>query len=255
MLVEKRQAMARTWDARACPSATLNDLSQELFALTYRRAAVDPNVIEENHRPIEQQLAALRMYQLRSPSGPTHAGVLTLGLDPLEFVPGAYVQYVAYAGDNMAVVERQRRFTGDLATQLRGLDELAESLAGSRPVQEGLAETVVHDDPPQALHELFVNAVIHRDFESTAPVSIVRFPDRVEIKNPGGLYAMSPTDFPDLTSYRNPVLAEAAKVLGFANRFGRGVGRAQHILRDNGSPDAAFDLREGFINVVVRKRS
>ena len=48
---------------------------------------------------------------------------------------------------------------GDMLTILRGLDALAEALAGARPVREDLAERTVEDWPAVALHELFVNAV------------------------------------------------------------------------------------------------
>src|SRR5688500_16507641 len=73
--------------------------------------------------------------------------------------------------------------------------------------------------PPVALHELFINSVIHRNYDgSTTPASINHFSDRIEIQNPGSLYGdLTKDQFPDGTAYRNPVLAEAAKTLGFAN--------------------------------------
>jgi ATP-dependent DNA helicase RecG len=218
---------------------------------------VSPETIEENHRSIPEQLAALRFYDPKR-ERPTHAAILLFGKDPLSFTPGAYVQYVRYEGLTLAdPPSRDRRFTGDMLSVLRGLDQLAEDVADARPVSsEGLAERVAYDYPPRALHELFVNAVIHRNYEgSTAPVLINYFADRIEILSPGGLYGdLTSEQFPRGTSYRNPVLAEAARTLGFVNRYGRGIAIAQAELQKNGSPEARFELGASYFLVIIRRR-
>lgn len=258
LLSEKRAAhLARTWDARPCLEAALEDLALDLFTSTYRRAAVAPEVVAENDRPLEQQLSSLRFWDARARQ-PTNAGVLLFGQDPLYFFPGAYVQYVRYGGENQAAeVLRDRRLTGDFLTVLRGLEELALDLAGARPVAlEGFRERTIYDYPPRALRELFVNAVVHRNYESsTAPTRIDHFEDRLEIFNPGGLHPALPLEqFPVGNPYRNPILAEAARVLGYANRFNRGIALVEEQLSVNDSPKAEFQLAyPSSFMVVVRK--
>jgi ATP-dependent DNA helicase RecG len=257
ILAERRVDLAKTWDARPYRGATLDDLALDLFAVGYRLHAVAPEVIEENNRTLVEKLAALRFYDLRE-GCPTHAAILLFGRDPLFFVPGAYVQYVHYAGPSQADEPvRERRYDGDLLSVLRGLDQLAEDLANARPAPgEGLAERMVYDYPPRALHELLVNAVIHRSYDgSTAPISINHFTDRLEILSPGGLFGDLTRDlFPRGTSYRNPVLAEAARVLGFVNRYGRGIALAQAELARNGSPEARFEIGTNHFLAVVPVR-
>lgn len=257
VLVERRAVLARTWDARPCREASLTDLSLELFTLAYRPNAVAREVIDENHRSIEEQLGALRFFDPRA-ACPTHAGVLLFAKDPLFFLPGAYVQYVHYQGLTQAAdVVRERRFSGDLMSVMRGLDELSMEIAGARPLPlpEG-GDRTVYDYPPRAMHELLMNAVIHRNYDgTTSPVMISHFDDRVEILSPGGLYPdLTPEQFPSGTSYRNPILAEAAKVLGFVNRFGRGIHIAQDQLQRNGSPVAVFEPAYNRFVAVVRRR-
>jgi ATP-dependent DNA helicase RecG len=100
-LGERRAAMTgRTWDARPCRDATLEDLALELFA-AYRTAAVDRAVLDENHRSLPEQLDSLRFFDRRA-AVPTHAGVLLFGKDPRYFFSGAYVQLVWYAGETPA---------------------------------------------------------------------------------------------------------------------------------------------------------
>ena len=162
---------------------------------------------------------------------PTNAGVLLFAKDPVYFFPGAYVQYVHYEGTSLdADVAEERRFGGDMMSVCACLDRLANEVAAARPVaRPGPAERMVFDYPPKALHELLMNAVIHRNYDgSTAAVLVNHFSDRIEIQNPGGLYGeLTREQFPNGTAYRNPVLAEAAKTLGFVNRFGRGISLAR----------------------------
>jgi ATP-dependent DNA helicase RecG len=257
ILSERRIDRARTWDARPCREAALEDLALDLFALTYRRNAVAFDIVEENERPLDLQLASFRFYDLKAGS-PTNAGVLLFGQDPLSFFPGAYVQYVRYAGASQAdEVLQERRIVGDMLDVLRDLNRLALELAEERPVQRlDLSEATVFDYPPRGMRELFMNAVIHRNYEeSTTPIAINHYGDRIEIQNPGGLYGdLTPEHFPRGTAYRNPILAESAKVLGFVNRFGRGISIAQRELERNGSPPAEFDPKATFFTATVRRR-
>ncbi len=257
ILTERRVASARTWDARPSTESGLDDLALDLFMVGYRQYAVAPEAIEENHRSITEQLAALRFYDLTR-ERPTHAAILLFGKDPLFFVPGAYIQYVRYQGLTLADdPSRDRRFSGDLLSVLRGLDQLAADIAEGRPIPgQGLSERMVYDYPSRALHELLVNAVIHRNYEgSTAPVLINHFDDRIEILSPGSLFGdLTPEDFPRGTSYRNPILAEAARALGFVNRYGRGIAIAQAELHRNQSAEARFDFGPNHFLVTVYKR-
>ncbi len=255
ILIEKRVSQARTWDALPCREARLSNLALDLFALTYRPNAVSPQVIEANDRSMEEQLAALRFYDTRHQC-PTHAAMVLFAKNPLLFMSGAYVQFVSYDGPTQAdEVLWERRSDGDLLTVLRGLDQLALELAGAHPVRvNGLSERIVYAYPPKALHELLVNAIIHRNYESTTPVMVNLFSDRLELLSPGGLYGdLTPEQFPQLTAYRNPIIAEAAKVLGFVNRFGRGIALAQSELLRNGSPPAEFTIQPNHFLVTVRK--
>ncbi len=83
-LSERRSVHFRTFDAAPCLGATLEDLDLDAFQNTYRREAVDPEVIRENGRTVEEQLAALRFYNPVK-GCPTNAGVILFGKEPLNF--------------------------------------------------------------------------------------------------------------------------------------------------------------------------
>jgi len=256
-LSERRATVSgRTWDARPCNEATRDDLALDLFT-TYRTYAVARDVVEENHRTVEEQLASLRFFDRRADK-PSNAGVLLMGKDPRYFVLGAYIQVVRYSGDTQAAdVSMQREIDGDLSSVLRLLDELAKELVAAKPVMvSALREELVFEYPIEALRESLVNAVIHRDYESNTPTIVSIFDDRIEIQNPGSLYGDARLeDFPGVTAYRNPVLAEAAKVLGYVNRFGRGLPRILASMQKNGSSPPKIEPRRGHFLVVLPRHA
>nr|WP_294526275.1 ATP-binding protein [uncultured Rhodopila sp.] len=150
----------------------------------------------------------------------------------------------------------QKEIDGSLSEILRRLDEVLEVNLAQRTDLSGAAMIVRSDYPILALQELARNAVIHRTYDGTnAPVRLTWFDDRVEITNPGGPFgAVSIGNFgqPGATDYRNPILAAAAKDLGFMQRFGSGIPRARSALRRNGNPPPAFQAEAGFLNAIIR---
>jgi len=253
-LSEKRIAGSRTFDARPCLGSNLNALALDLFQSAYLRSAVAPEVVESNHRELPVQLASLRLFDLER-ACPTNAGILLLAKNPLEFLPGAYIQFLRLNGDSLtSEINTEAALSGDLLNLLRELNLLLEVHLQSRPMSESiLRERLTFDYPPEALREILINAVLHRSYESTAPVRFYWFRDRIEIQSPGGLYGeASPENFPYQNSYRNPVIAEIMKNLGFVNKFGRGVLRAQQVLQANGNDLAQFHFDHHYVRASFR---
>ena len=89
-----------------------------------------------------------------------------------------------------------------------------------------------------------MNALMHRDYQGNAPVKFYQYRDRLEIVNHGGLYGRArPENFPNVSDYRNPVVAEAMRVLGYVNRYNRGIATLQRELAANGNGPARFSFR------------
>ena len=255
VLTERRVAMARSFDARPCSESSLEDLALGQFD-AYRRQAIDPETIAANHRPIEQQLASLRLYD-PGRARPTYAGILLFGKNPRFFLPGTYVQYLKLPGTELTdLPDDQAEISGDLHSVLRELEGRIKLLIQtSIRAVSALEEKLLPNYPEWALRELLMNAVMHRNYDSNTPIRFYAFSDHIEIQSPGGLYGeATPENFPTRNSYRNPVIAEAMKSLGFVNRFGYGVQRAQALLAQNGNPPAEFEFDEHSVLVKIYQR-
>jgi ATP-dependent DNA helicase RecG len=257
ILVEKRQAGDLSFDRRAARGATLDDLDLELFRSTYLPAAVSPDVVAENRRPVRDQLAALH---LLAPVGePNHAALLLLGVDPRAWMSGAYVQFARFDGiDLTAPILDQKELGGRIVDILRRMDELASvNIRVETAVEGSVTERRLPDYPLAALQQLLRNAVLHRTYEVQAPVYWYWFSDRVEIHSPGGLYGrVNESNFgqPGATDYRNQTLAEGLKVTGFVQRFGMGIELARRRCAENGNPPPAFTFSPSAVLATIRRK-
>jgi len=245
ILIERRASYAKTYDLVPALGASMEDLAIEYFKSTYLPAAIDKDTLKENGRTIEQQLASLRFFDANEKC-PTNGGILLFGINPEFYLPGSYIQYVKFSGEEMnSDVDFEKKFSGALITELNSIDDfIKNNIIKERPVKkDSFQEETIRNYPFWALRELLMNAIMHRNYESNSPIYIYEFSNRIEILNPGGLYGdVNAQNFPNTSDYRNVVIAEAMKTLGYVNRCNYGVKRAieELVKNENGNPD--FDL-------------
>ena len=259
MLIEKRKSNAKTFDELPCLDATIDDLNINMFKMNYLPKAVSRDTLENDKRNIKFQLASLRFYDLRFDC-PTNAGILMFGNNVRYFFREAYVQYVKFEGDAVftnILVDTQ--FSGDMISIVNDLNKfVGYNIIKKRPVPVStLFEENVFNFSEWALREFLANSIIHRSYEINSPIRFYQFNNRIEIINPGSLYGNArPENFPNVSDYRNSILAESMRVMGFVNRFNRGIATAQEELVKNGNEPATFDLKTfGVFGVSVKEKN
>jgi len=259
-LTEKRRGKDLPFDLRPNESATLDDLDLDLFKRTYLPSSVSPDLLDENRRSTEQQLASLRFATATLPPTPTNVGILVVGKTPTAFVPGAYIQFLRIDGTEFTdPIKDQKELSLPLPESMRLLDDIFRAhISVATDIVSKSREIRSPDYPMVALQQIARNAVLHRMYEGTnAPVRITWFKDRIEIQNPGGPYGrVTRENFgqPGVTDYRNPNLAEAMKNLGYVQRFGIGIQLAQKEMEKNGNPRIEFIVEENTVLAVLRRK-
>jgi ATP-dependent DNA helicase RecG len=254
-LSEKRTSLTKTFDAEPCRDASVDDLALRLFD-EYRGHAVNSSVIAENHRSTDEKLASLSFFDLKNQC-PTYAGILLFGTNIRNFLPGAYVQFLKFPGSDISdQPEDIDEINGDLRTLV---DRVYEKIRSHNRVSlvkgERFVEKNVPEYPESSLREFLNNAIIHRDYQLTAPIKFYWYKDYIEISSPGGLYP--PVTYDQIertTGYRNPIVASAMKELGYVEKFGRGIQTALKALQDNGNPAAEIERIEGHFHVRIYRR-
>ena len=100
--------------------------------------------------------------------------------------------------------------------------------------------------PLEAIRELLLNAVVHRDYKNTSDIVIKVFDDRMLFTNPGRIYGnltiedLKRDDY--VSSIRNKLLAEAFYLTGDIEKYGTGFVRIREMLKDY--PEVSFSIKE-----------
>lgn len=227
----------------------IGDLNWTLIENDYLPAAVSADVLQQNDRSREMRLSSLRF--LTAEGKPNNAAVLCFCDEPRRYLPGAYIQFARFAGTELSDgATDHHEMNGPVFHQiLRMRDKLHAHISSARDIG-GDDRT---DYPFAAIEQAVCNAVMHRNYESTnAPSRCYWFSDRIEIHSPGGVFGgVTPSNFGDgkATDYRNPVLAEALKTMGFVEKFGAGIATIKRTMSANGNPPPDFEAGENYVMV------
>lgn len=127
----------------------------------------------------------------------TLAGLLALGRYPQQFFPRLSLTFVSFATETGAPLADGTRYLdsqpieGSIPTMLEQASDVLRRNMSRRAVVVGLGREDYWEYPLEAVREVVVNALMHRDCHSTAlgqPAMMALYPDRLEVSSPGGLY-------------------------------------------------------------------
>lgn len=259
-LYQNRQL--ESFDAGFVQDASLDDFSPDAIA-DYRQSRRDANPDAEELRWSDQELLqALGCVRLneRGQWQPTVAGLLLFGT-PLALrrsFPMTRVDYIRVPGREW-VPDLERRFDSiELRDPLfRLIRRVQAAILDDLPKAFGLAEGDLQRKdspvvPQRAIREAVVNALMHRSYRSHAPVQIIRYSNRLEVRNPG-FSLKSPEHLGEPGSLpRNPKLAAALYDTRFAETKGSGVRVMREICEQAGLAPPLFESDRGREQFVVR---
>ena len=260
ILNEKRRYLERPFDLYAIPTTSLSDLNLALFSYEYLPKAFSAEILDANDRSLNEQLAATKMITAADDPTATVLGILALGKNPQDFLPGAYVQFLRIDGNELTddIVD-SLTIRGAISDQIRRLDDkliahnrIAVDITGG-PIEK---RTALY--PIEALQQITRNAIMHRTYEGTnAPVHVYWYNDRIEVLNPGGVFGgITAENFgkPGFVDYRNPNLAEAMRTFELVQRFGVGIRIARRLLAEAGHPEPKFEMNSTHAWVIIHAR-
>ncbi len=146
-------------------------------------------------------------------------GLLALGRYPQQHFPRLNVSFAVHATEGASLLADGTKFLDSQPIEgsiPRMLEDAAAALRRNmrqRSVVVGLFREDFWEYPLEAVREIVTNALLHRDYHSSArgqPVKLELYPDRLVVISPGGIFgAFDPSDllFKPVTASRNSRLA------------------------------------------------
>jgi len=242
-----------SWDSLPDPGKSTSDLASakvERFRnlLEKQAAAALP----------EDSFTLLKKFSLlREEKAPTFAASLLFGkTTPLS----AAVHAVRFKGTDKEESSEDFYIQEDLVSEIELI--MAFMLGNIKrgvkkaPVSRQLTHDPVWQYPPEALRELVINLVVHRDYHNGSPSCVFIFDDRIEMWNPGempkglSLDKIQSGDY--APSARNPLITRVFKEIGLIENIGSGLHSVFTMIKKHGGPPPAIDSVSAGTRIVLR---
>lgn len=236
-------------DSSIIKESSIDDISEDALSI-YRklRERVNPAAEELTYDDNEllQSLGCLK--RENSNWYLTYTGLLVFGKRQSlrRLLPMVRVDYIRIPGNDW-VSDPENRFT---TIDMRGpLIELVQrtfnSIADDLPKVFLLPENELQAEsiglPVKVLREAIVNAFIHRTYRENQPIQIIRYGNRIEIKNPG--FSLKPEDQlgEPGSKNRNPFIAAIFHETNLAETKGSGIRTMRKLMEQANMVPPTFE--------------
>lgn len=243
-LKEKGEIGRAGFDQRLCEGATFGDISEAKIKWFLKVARSKRNFPLGLDSPTQDVLTHLKLLKDQKL---TNAAVLLFGKDPRKFFDQAKIKCI-----QIPSTEVEKPFTSYHIYEEENLFEQVDKAVSfvldaiKFPVIQQ-AHTAQVDRPREipvfAIQEAIVNAVAHRDYNTTSSVQVMVFLDRVEIWNSGTLPAnlkIEDLKKPHASHPANPTLAAVMYFANYIQQAGSGTLEMVKQCKSQGLPEPEF---------------
>lgn len=232
----------------------IKDLSEDKLKWFVNRVKAERNFIfssKDNFKEILKELILIEKNKI------LNAALMLFGKKTQKYCPAAIIKCSHYYGTEVTrPIPNQKMFEGDLFQQVDSavdfvMSKLNRTIGGRN---QGATAEVKEEVPNEVIAEIIVNAVVHRDYDSTGSIQISIFSDRIEIMNPGKLPKQLKID--DLNKKHlsipvNPFLARPFYLAGYINQLGYGTVNVFKWCNKAHLPEPLFEQLNHQFNVTI----
>ncbi|MFH0731584.1 MAG: DUF4062 domain-containing protein [Candidatus Omnitrophota bacterium] len=243
-LKEKGEIGKAGFDQRICEGAKLSDIDEnkvKWFLKTARSKRNFPLGLDASVTDIFIHLKLLKDGKL------TNAAILLFGKNPRKFFDQAKIKCVQLPSTEVVkpfssyhIYEEENLFEQVDKAVSFVLDAIKfPVIQQSHTVQVARPREI----PEFAIHEAIVNAVAHRDYNTTSSVQVMVFLDRVEIWNSGtlpGNLKVEDLRKPHSSHPSNPTLASVLFFGDYIQQVGSGTTEMIRQCKEHGLPEPEF---------------
>jgi ATP-dependent DNA helicase RecG len=246
------------WDRDICAGATLADIDPALVKSYLTRARQVRQIDLDPDTPVETALDSL---ELLNDGRLTNAAILFFGRNPQRFIDSAEIRCAKFRGDDVTQPYANMKVIGGAVvgqidqTELFIRDNIAK--AAWMP-KEKFEREESWEYPPDAFREAVINAVCHRDYQSSGNVQVSIFANSLEILNPGLLpptLTIESLKRRHSSKPRNRLIADLLFRIKYIERWGSGTTKMIRVCRDLGVPEPEFHEQDEDFMVTFRRSS
>ncbi|MFP4098421.1 MAG: ATP-binding protein [Alphaproteobacteria bacterium] len=247
------QRDTETYDEAPLRGAEMEDLDPEAIEY-YRtlRKRVNPTAEELSWSDEDLLLSLSAIKKDKGEYLPTLGGILLFGSRKAlrRLLPMARVDYIRIPGKEWIENPDERFSTTDMRGSLLRLvqriqDQIFEDLPKAFALEEGNVQAKSQSLPAKVLREAIVNALMHASYRVHQPIQILRYSNRIEIRNPG--YSLKNEDQlgEPGSRPRNPKIAAVFHETNLAETKGSGIRTMRKLMEESGFAPPTFESDRG----------
>jgi ATP-dependent DNA helicase RecG len=209
----------------------------------------------------------------------TIAGLALFGHSPRSFLPQAGIRMMVFDGQDKQYRARldevldypmvglwrqdgrgQRRLaSADFGIVERMIEMLKPFISEEdAAVDSGFRRDRQWHYPREAVRELVINALAHRDWTRSVDIEIAVYSDRMEVVSPGALQNSMTIEkmLAGQRSPRNPLMVDVLRDYGYVDARGMGVRtKIVPLMRRDNRRDPLFELTDDYLRVTLLRRA
>ncbi|MBI4584113.1 MAG: putative DNA binding domain-containing protein [Planctomycetes bacterium] len=257
LLVERGHAKRR-WENLPADGLTLKNLDRKEILRTRELAIQQNRISPDTRRDIGEILDRLG---LRMDGVLTQAAQVLYGKRFLPDHPQCLLKMGRFRGTEITgeIVDNRQEYMNAFAMVREGMEFLKRTMPlGARFPEGQIFRVDRFPIPLDALREILLNAVMHRDYSHySGHVAIVVFDDRVEIRSYGRLpngVTVKQLSGKHISKPTNPLIAGAFHRTGAVEVWGQGTNRVIVACKRHGAVPPKFEELQGFLVVSFKAR-
>ena len=230
----------KRWDGVPLPHISIDDFHAnafELFRLKSQKSGrMSEIVLDDSNKAIIDNLHLMESDFVR------RAGVLLFHQTPEKYVDGAYIKLGFFRTD--AELLYQDEIHGSLFDQVdKTLDLILTKYLRAYISYEGITRVETYPFPKNAIREVLLNAIVHKDYSSGVPIQISVYENKIYFWNDGQLpetWTIENLLKKHPSNPYNPLIANAFFRAGLIESWGRGIEKIHSECSEKGSPPPEF---------------
>ena len=239
-----------TYDTAVIDDATMADIDPAAIT-EYRthRARLSPRAEELNWSDDDLLLAFHCVKNVGGYLKPTVAGVLLFGTSIAlrRYFPMMWIDYIRVQGKQWVENPDHRFDTVEIRAPLitavrRAQNAVMDDIPKSFFLPEAALQSIQTPIMPErVIREAIVNAVMHRSYRIHGTIQIIRYSNRIEIRNPGHSLKADDSLGEAGSETRNPRIAFVFHELNIAEAKGSGIRIMREVMQQNNLLPPTFE--------------
>lgn len=244
------------FDGQICPEATIKDIDENKIKKFIEKARRERKLHLNDLLSVKEILIRLKLMKNENL---TNAAILLFAKNPQDFFIQSGIKAIRFKGtDVTGEMLDFKDVESDLISEVEGIENfIYQNISLKAWIEDGKIERQEKwEYPPKVIREALVNAIIHRDYRSTAKVQIRIFNDRIEFWNPGRLpegWTIKTLKQQHFSEPFNPLLARMFFWIKYIEEIGTGTNKIIEWSKEWGLPEPEFKISGPSLFVTLRK--